>query len=61
MDNNTVNIPIQEAAQLINDLMYGDTPMNLLDAYSYVLVKNKIEYSYEEIKDYLFHHDLTRN
>ena len=61
MDNNTVNIPIQEAAKLINDLMYGDTPMNLLDAYSYVLVKNKIEYSYEEIKDYLFHHDLTRN
>ena len=53
------NLTIQETAQLIYNLMYGPKRKNLLDAYSYTLNKYKIQYSYEEIKDYLFHHELT--
>lgn len=56
-DTNT-NFTIDEIAQKVYDLMYGKKRLNLLHAYSTVYSKYKTDYSYAEIKDYLFHHDL---
>lgn len=60
MSENNGQLTIEESAQLIFDLMYGKKQMNLLQAYSTVSHKYKIDYSYEEIKDYLFHHELQK-
>lgn len=51
-------LTIQDAAQIIFDDMYGMKRKNLLEAYSCALNKYKFDYSYEEIKDYLFHNTL---
>ena len=53
-------LTIEECAQMVFDLMYGKKQMNLLQAYSTVFHKYKIDYSYEEMKDYLFHHELHK-
>lgn len=63
MKKNT-ELTIQETAQLVYDLMYGKKQMykmNILQAYSTVYTKYKTDYSYDEIKDYLFHHKLTKS
>jgi hypothetical protein len=57
MDKNT-ELTIEQVAQIVYNLMYGKKRLNLLQAYSTVCSKYKTEYSYAEIKDYLFHHDL---
>lgn len=49
---------LHEIAQIVTDLMYGKQKLGLIDAYSYVLAKYKTDYSYDEVKYYLFHHDL---
>jgi hypothetical protein len=58
--NENNELTIHECAQLIFDLMYGKKQKNLLQAYSTVSHKYKIDYSYEEMKDYLFHHELQK-
>lgn len=58
MDEN--ELTLLEASQLVSDLMYGPKKKGIIDAYSYVFAKYKIDYSYDEIKDYLFHHDLRK-
>jgi hypothetical protein len=50
---------IDEVGQIMYDLMYGKKQLNLLQAYSTVKTKYKIDYSYNEMKDYLFHHQLS--
>lgn len=60
MKKNT-ELTIQETAQLVYDLMYGKKQMDILRAYSTVYAKYKTDYSYDEIKDYLFHHELTKS
>lgn len=55
---NENELSLHEVCIIINDLMYGKKRLGLIDAYSYVLAKYKTDYSYEEVKDYLFHHDL---
>jgi hypothetical protein len=50
---------IDEVGQIMYDLMYGKKQLNLLQAYSTVETKYKIDYSYNEMKDYLFHHQLS--
>lgn len=57
MDKNT-ELTIDQVAQIVYNLMYGKKRLNLLQAYSTVCNKYKTDYSYAEIKDYLFHHDL---
>lgn len=62
--NKNTELTIQETAQLVYDLMYGKkqmNKMNILQAYSTVYAKYKTDYSYDEIKDYLFHHELTKS
>lgn len=51
---------IQEVAQMVFDLVHGKKKMDLLRAYSYVHTKYKINFTYDEIKDYLFHNELER-
>jgi hypothetical protein len=60
MEKNT-ELTIQETAQLVYDLMYGKQQKNILQAYSTVYAKYKTDYSYDEIKDYLFHHEMKRS
>jgi hypothetical protein len=50
---------IKDVAKLVYDQMYKYNKNNLLDAYSYIKHLYHISFSYEEIKDYLFHHDLS--
>lgn len=59
--NKNTELTIQETAQLVYDLMYGKKQMYILQAYSTVYAKYKTDYSYDEIKDYLFHHELTKS
>ncbi len=62
MNKNTefnTEFSIEEIGQIMYDLMYGKKQMNLLQAYSTVETKYKIDYSYYEMKDYLFHHKLS--
>ena len=58
--NENNELTIEECAQVVFDLMYGKKHRNLLQAYSTVFHKYNIDYSYEEIKDYLFHHDMKK-
>lgn len=50
-------LSLKDAARLVFDQIYKNKK-NILDAYSYCVNKYKFDYSYNEIKDYLFHHDL---
>ena len=50
-------LSLEDAARLVFDQIYKNKK-NILDAYSYCVNKHKFDYSYDEIKDYLFHHDL---
>jgi hypothetical protein len=59
--NNNTELTIQEIGQAMFDLMYGKKQMNLLQAYSTVKTKYKTDYSYDEMKDYLFHHELHKS
>lgn len=52
-------LTLREFAKLVNDEMYSHDKKNLLNAYSYIHAKYQVDYSYEEVKDYLFHHDLN--
>jgi hypothetical protein len=53
-------LTLREFAKLVNDEMYYHDKKNLLNAYSCVHGKYQVDYSYEEVKDYLFHHDLSK-
>ena len=46
---------IKNADLLVKDAMYGTVKRNLIDAYTYVVNNNQINFTYQEIKDYLFH------
>lgn len=59
--NKNTELTLHEVAKLVSDLVYGKKHMNLLQAYSVIFHKYNIDYSYEEIKDYLFHHDLRND
>lgn len=59
--NKNTELTIEETGQIMFDLMYGKKQMNLLQAYSTVATKYKTDYSYDEIKDYLFHHELHKS
>ena len=54
--NDDNKITMHHNAQIIYNLMYGKKRMDILRAYSYTINKYKTDYSYDEIKDYLFHH-----
>lgn len=58
--NKNTELTLEETAQLVYDLIHGKKRMNILQAYSTVYTKYKTDYSYDEIKDYLFHHELTK-
>ena len=55
-------LTLQESARIIFDLMYGHEKKHrdLLNAYSYATKHYEIYYTYEEIKEYLFHNDLSK-
>ena len=53
-------LTLREFAKLVNAEMYGPNKKNLLDAYSCIHGQYQIDYSYNELKDYLFHHDLSK-
>lgn len=59
--NKNTELTIEETGQIMFDLMYGKKQMNLLQAYSTVTTKYKTDYSYDEMKDYLFHHELHKS
>lgn len=61
MNKNAEPLTLQETAQLVFDLVYGKKRLNLLQAYSTVFYKYNTDYSYDEVKDYLFHHELKRS
>lgn len=56
------DLNLQEIAGRVAYFMY-DCPKrkNLIDAYTHVRNKTGTDYSYEEVKEYLFHHDPTEN
>jgi len=49
-------LTLEEIAIKMNEQMYKKNK-NILNAYSHILNKYGIDYSYEEVKDYLFHHN----
>lgn len=59
--NKNTELTIEEIGQIMFDLMYGKKQMNLLQAYSTVYAKYKTDYSYDEMKDYLFHYELHKS
>lgn len=59
--NKNTELTLEETAQLVYDLIHGKKRMNILQAYSTVCTKYKTDYSYDEVKDYLFHHELTKS
>lgn len=59
---NSQELTIQDVAELVNYYTTREKRRkNLIDAYTYVRNKTKTDYSYEEIKDYLFHHNVSGN
>ena len=49
---------LQDVSQMVFNLVHGKRKMNLLQAYSRVHTKSGTNYSYDEVKDYLFNHTL---
>ncbi len=56
-DANVKQQAIKNAASLVKEAMYGPIKRNLLDAYTYVVNNNQIDFTYQEIKEYLFHNN----
>ena len=56
--NKDKKFTLGEMSQIMFNLMYGKKRMNIIQAYSAIKFKYKTDYSYDEIKDYLFHHKL---
>ena len=52
------NITLKEFAELVYKMMYGPSRKDLISAYSAVHAIYNNDYSYEEVKDFLFHNDL---
>jgi len=62
MNSITINLnSLHDTARLVYEIMYnhGDNNKTLLDAYAYAVNHNNIKFSYDEIKDYLFHHNFN--
>ena len=50
---------LHEIAELVYELTCREKHRkNLIDAYTSVRNKTKTNFTYEEVKDYIFHHDL---
>ena len=49
---------LEEIASIVEDAMYNiSSKKNIIEAYSFVHNLTKTDYSYDEVKDYLFHHN----
>jgi len=56
--NNMKNVTLKEFSEMVYKLIYGPAKKDLLDAYGTIYNLCDEPYCYDEVKDYLFHHDL---
>ena len=57
LEYNTDIFDLRKSAKLVHDTM-NKKELNILDSYAYVVNKYNIIYSFEDIKNYLFHHNF---
>lgn len=57
LEYNTDIYDLRKSAKLVHDVMYNKG-ISILDSYAYVVDKYNIIYSFEDIKNYLFHHNF---
>lgn len=57
-----IELSLEDFAKIVFNYMHeNDNHIDLLTAYSKMCIEHDYCYSYQEVKDYLFHHDFQND